>query len=83
MKMHELIGRLEESEDTDRRALSRYMKMKYLKLEKGQDIDTRENGFEFLNGCIETMLALGEITDREENELWRELFASLQREEKI
>lgn len=83
MKMEELLGRLEESENAERRALSRCMKREYLKLEKGQDIDTRNNGFEFLNGCIETMLALGEITDREENELWRELFASLQREEKI
>ena len=77
MKMHELIGKLEESENAERRALSRCMKREYLKLEKGQDIDTRNNGFEFLNGCIKTMLALGEITGREEDELWHELFNCL------
>ena len=74
MRMNELIRKLEESENTDQRSLSRCMKRAYLKLEKGQDIDTRNNGFQFLNGCIKTMLAMGEITDREEDELWHELF---------
>ena len=74
MRMNELIGKLEESENTDQRSLSRCMKRAYLKLETGQDIDTRNNGFQFLNGCIKTMLAMGEITDREEDELWHELF---------
>ena len=83
MKMNELIGRLEESENTDRRALSRAMKRKYLTLKKEEDLDRRNNGFEFLSGCINTMMALGEITESEENELWNELFGCFQREEKL
>ena len=83
MKMNELIGRLEESENTDRRALSRAMKRNYLTLKKEEDLDRRNNGFEFLNGCINTMMAFGEITESEENELWNELFGCFQREEKL
>ena len=77
MKMEELIGRLEESENTDQRALSKSMKREFLKLEKEKDIDIRNNGFQFLKGCIKTMLAFGGITDAEENELWHEIFACL------
>ena len=47
MKMEELIGRLEESENTDQRALSKSMKREFLKLEKEKDIDIRNNGFQF------------------------------------
>lgn len=83
MKMHELIGKLEESENADRRALSRTMKRNYLTLKKEEDLDLRNGGFEFLNGCINTMMALGEITESEENELWQELFGCFQREEKL
>lgn len=82
MKMEELIGRLDGSEDPERRALSRTMKRKYLELKREEDITLRNIKFEFLSGCINTMLALGEITDAEEDKLWHELFASLQREEK-
>lgn len=82
MKMEELIGRLEESGNPERRALSRTMKRKYLELKKEEDIALRNIRFEFLNGCINTMLALGEITDAEEDKLWHELFDSFQGEEK-
>ena len=82
MKMEELIGRFDGSEDPERRALSRTMKRKYLELKREEDIILRNIKFEFLSGCINTMLALGEITDAEEDKLWHELFASLQREEK-
>lgn len=82
MKMEKLIGRLEESEDPERRALSKTMKRRYLELKREEDIALRNKSFEFLNGCINTMLALGEITDAEEDKLWHEIFASFQREEK-
>lgn len=80
MKMEELIGRLEESGNAERRALSGAMKRNYLMLKKEEDIDCRNKGFEFLNGCINTMMALGEITESEENELWKEIFGCFQRE---
>lgn len=83
MKMEELIGRLEESENTSRRSLSKTMKRKYSELGNGEDIECRAESFEFLNGCINTMMALGEITESEENELWNELFGCFQREEKL
>lgn len=83
MKMEELIGRLEESENADRRALSRTMKRNYLTLKKEEELDLRNGGFEFLNGCINTMMALGEITESEENSLWNEMFHCLYGEEKV
>lgn len=83
MKMEELIGRLEESENTSRRSLSKTMKRKYSELGNGEDIKCRTQSFEYLNGCINTMTALGEITESEENELWNELFGCFQREEKL
>lgn len=83
MKMDDLIRRLEESGDTDRRTLSKTMKRKYSELGNGEDIECRAESFEYLNGCINTMTALGEITGSEENELWNELFGCFQREEKL
>ena len=83
MKMEELIGRLGESEDTGRRILSKTMKRKYDELKNGEDVERGNESFEFLNGCINTMMALGEITESEENELWQELFGCFQREEKL
>ena len=56
MKMEELIGRLGESEDTGRRILSKTMKRKYDELKNGEDVERRNESFEFLNGCINAMM---------------------------
>lgn len=83
MKMEELIGRLGESEDTGRRILSKTMKRKYDELKNGEDVERRNESFESLNGCINAMMGLGEITESEENSLWNEMFHCLYGEEKV
>lgn len=82
MKMEKLIGRLGESENVNQRVLSESMEREYLELAKNEDLDARNKSFNYLNGCIKTMLALGGITDAEEDELWHELFTRMWREER-
>ena len=81
MKMEELLRRQEESGDAGRQALSKTMKRKYSELGNGGDIECRAESYEYLNGCINTMMAFGEITESEENELWKEMFRCMQGEE--
>lgn len=81
MEMEELIRRLEESGDIKRRNLQKTIKRKYSELENSEDIECRVKSFEYLNGCINTMLALGEISESEENGLWHEMFRCIYGEE--